>query len=65
MKTSIYLKSGSVITYNAYSTPELIISEFSGKLLSYEIKDISSNVRPLYIDPSEISAIVVEISESE
>lgn len=62
MKISIYLKSGSVITFAAKSTPELIISEMSGRLLSYKMSDIVGDVQPLFIDPSEISAIVADVS---
>lgn len=63
MKISIYLKSGSVITFTAKSTPELIISEMSGRLLSYQMSNIVGDVQPLFIDPSEISAIVTDVSD--
>lgn len=63
MKISIYLKSGSVITFAAKSTPELIISEMSGRLLSYKMSNIVGDVQPLFIDPSEISAIVTDVSD--
>lgn len=63
MKISIYLKSGSVINFMAKSTPELIISEMSGRLLSYKMSNIVGDVQPLFIDPSEISAIVTDVSD--
>ncbi len=63
MKVSIYLKSGSVINFAAKSTPELIISEMSGRLLSYKMSNIVGDVQPLFIDPSEISAIVTDVSD--
>lgn len=63
MKISIYLKSGSIITFAAKSTPELIISEMSGRLLSYKMSNIVGDVQPLFIDPSEISAIVTDVSD--
>lgn len=63
MKISIYLKSGSVITCIAKSAPELIVSEMSGRLLSYKMSNIVGNIQPIFIDPSEISAIVTDVSD--
>lgn len=65
MKISIYLKAGSVITCEANASPELEVSQFTGKLMAYNITGIVGNVYPVYIDPSEIVAVVTETTDSE
>lgn len=65
MKVSIYLKSGSVIACETNATPELEINQFTGKIMAYTITSIVGNTYPLYIDPSEIVAVVTETSNSE
>ena len=65
MKISVYLRSRSVITCESKTSPELIVSQMSGKLLSYKLTDITGNIQPLFIDPQEIIAVVADISNSE
>lgn len=65
MKLSMYLKSGAVITFNTKAAPELTVSEISGRLLHYEITEIVGKVKPLYINPTEVDAVVMETDDSE
>lgn len=64
MKIFIYLKSGQIVECYADSTPELTINRFTGQLSAYNISNLTGTMQPLYIDPSEINAVVVDTSRT-